>query len=304
MLRCSGATSASTGERRLPMHRGLASSFPSRAGRRRRGAYAGLDLLATAVLLLDRGAARDLRQPGRGEPVRARRRSTSSAIGRTRSSPTPPALSAAIDKAVAGGATYTEQELELARRRQAEAPPHVHGVAGRHEGRRAAARVPAHRPAAADRARGAAARPAAGEPRADPQPRARDQESARRPARRGAAARARARPAGAHRVHAGDHQGGRPPAVAHGPPAHAAPPADVPAHQHPRGRWSACAAWCWRSSRSVAIRRDYDVSLPAFDADQEQLIQALLNIVRNAAQALEGDRGPADRAARRASRAR
>ena len=61
----------------------------------------------------------------------------------------------------------------------------------------AAARVPPHRPAAEDRARGAPAGAAAGEPRADPQPRARDQEPARRHPRRGAAARARARPAAA-----------------------------------------------------------------------------------------------------------
>lgn len=36
---------------------------------------------------------------------------------------------------------------------------------------------------------------------------------------------------------------------------------------------------------SVFIERDYDPSLPALQADREQLIQALLNVVRNAAQA-------------------
>ncbi|MBL8438660.1 MAG: nitrogen regulation protein NR(II) [Zoogloeaceae bacterium] len=39
---------------------------------------------------------------------------------------------------------------------------------------------------------------------------------------------------------------------------------------------------------AVNIRRDYDTSLPEILADREQLIQAILNIVRNAAQALEG----------------
>jgi len=34
------------------------------------------------------------------------------------------------------------------------------------------------------------------------------------------------------------------------------------------------------------IRRDYDPSIPEFDGDKEQLIQAVLNIVRNAMQAL------------------
>ena len=39
---------------------------------------------------------------------------------------------------------------------------------------------------------------------------------------------------------------------------------------------------------ALDIRRDYDLSLPGMTADREQLIQAILNIVRNAAQALEG----------------
>jgi two-component system nitrogen regulation sensor histidine kinase GlnL len=40
--------------------------------------------------------------------------------------------------------------------------------------------------------------------------------------------------------------------------------------------------------KDLRIRRDYDVSLPLVDADKEQIIQALLNIGRNAAQALRG----------------
>ncbi len=38
----------------------------------------------------------------------------------------------------------------------------------------------------------------------------------------------------------------------------------------------------------IRISREYDVSLPMVEADREQIIQALLNIVRNAAQALKG----------------
>ena len=37
----------------------------------------------------------------------------------------------------------------------------------------------------------------------------------------------------------------------------------------------------------VAIQSDFDISLPEFEADPEQLTQALLNVVRNAAQALQ-----------------
>lgn len=38
----------------------------------------------------------------------------------------------------------------------------------------------------------------------------------------------------------------------------------------------------------VRVRRDYDTSLPDLTGDREQLIQAILNIVRNAAQAMKG----------------
>jgi two-component system nitrogen regulation sensor histidine kinase GlnL len=38
----------------------------------------------------------------------------------------------------------------------------------------------------------------------------------------------------------------------------------------------------------LTIQRDYDISLPALVGDKEQLIQVMLNIVRNAAQAMQG----------------
>lgn len=38
----------------------------------------------------------------------------------------------------------------------------------------------------------------------------------------------------------------------------------------------------------LTIQRDYDISLPALIGDKEQLIQVMLNIVRNAAQAMHG----------------
>ncbi|MGE5471751.1 MAG: nitrogen regulation protein NR(II) [Bacteroidota bacterium] len=40
---------------------------------------------------------------------------------------------------------------------------------------------------------------------------------------------------------------------------------------------------------SLAVRRDYDTSLPELVGDREQLIQAVLNIARNAAQAMGGE---------------
>jgi two-component system nitrogen regulation sensor histidine kinase GlnL len=39
--------------------------------------------------------------------------------------------------------------------------------------------------------------------------------------------------------------------------------------------------------RGLAIERDYDASAPEFRGDKEQLIQAVLNVVRNAAEALD-----------------
>jgi two-component system nitrogen regulation sensor histidine kinase GlnL len=39
----------------------------------------------------------------------------------------------------------------------------------------------------------------------------------------------------------------------------------------------------------LTILRDYDVSLPPIVADMEQIIQALLNIARNAVQAMKGN---------------
>jgi two-component system, NtrC family, nitrogen regulation sensor histidine kinase GlnL len=42
------------------------------------------------------------------------------------------------------------------------------------------------------------------------------------------------------------------------------------------------------SDSGIRVRRDYDTSLPTFPGDKEQLIQAVLNIARNAAEALAG----------------
>jgi two-component system nitrogen regulation sensor histidine kinase GlnL len=39
---------------------------------------------------------------------------------------------------------------------------------------------------------------------------------------------------------------------------------------------------------ALRVDTDFDISIPEFDADPEQLMQAVLNVVRNAAEALEG----------------
>ena len=86
--------------------------FPSRAADDAGGAFAGIDLLATAVLMLDAArrvtyanpAAENLFELAKKHLVGHRPDQVfTDAAG----------LSAAIDKAVRGGATYTEQELEL-----------------------------------------------------------------------------------------------------------------------------------------------------------------------------------------------
>ena len=168
------------------------------AGDASRRRYAGLELLATAVLLLDARRARHLRESRRREPVRALAQAARRAHAARSCSATAPALAAAIAQGGARAARRTPSRSSSsasAASRGCTSPARCRRSTTRDA--RAAARVPPHRPAAEDRARGAAARAAAGEPRADPQPRARDQESAGRHPRRGAAARARARPAAA-----------------------------------------------------------------------------------------------------------
>ena len=47
-------------------------------------------------------------------------------------------------------------------------------------------------------------------------------------------------------------------------------------------------------SRGLAVARDYDISIPEFRGDKEQLIQAVLNIAHNSAQALAERRAQGD----------
>ena len=95
----------------------------------------GLEILATAVLLLDRARTIVYANPAAENLFELSARHL---VGHTPAQvfAESAGLDAAIDKAVAAGATYTEQELELGGRRQAAAASHVHGVAGRRSMRR------------------------------------------------------------------------------------------------------------------------------------------------------------------------
>ena len=202
-------------------------------------ALSGLDLLATAVVLVDAKLAVRYMNPAAENLFEV---SSNNMAGLRPEQAVPRQR-----RAERRHRLRPRQQLELHRARlrgTAErafpAARLVHGDAARSAGWRAAggndaARVPPHRAADQDRARGAHAEPDPGQSRADPQSRARDQESARRNSRRGAAARPRARAPQPARVHAGHHEGGRPAAVADGPPADAAPAAAGRAAQRARG---------------------------------------------------------------------
>jgi hypothetical protein len=134
---------------------------------------------------------------------------------------------------------------------------------------------------------GTTAPAAASKPRADPQPGARDQESARRHTRIGATARARARPPELREytqviINEADRLQDLMNRL-------------LTSHRRCSRRRSTCtksrarAQLILRGVRQREGARDYDTSLPDLTGDREQLIQAVLNIARNAAQAMQGE---------------
>ena len=46
---------------------------------------------------------------------------------------------------------------------------------------------------------------------------------------------------------------------------------------------------CAENTRCLNIKKDYDPSIPSINADREQIIQAILNLLRNAVQAIDDD---------------
>ena len=121
---------------------------------------------------------------------------------------------------------------------------------------------------------------------------ARDQKSARRTARRGAIARSRVARRRAQGIHHRHHQRGGSPARAGGQHAGAL----APAAEGRRSTFTSCASTCFtccaarrrRASRSIAttIR-----ACRAALFDRNEIIQALLNVARNALQAVDPDGG-------------
>ena len=126
---------------------------------------------------------------------------------------------------------------------------------------------------------------AAGQQGTDPQPGARDQEPAGRHSRRRAAAGDGRRKPRPHRIHPGHHPRGRPAAK---PGRSPAGPTGTPSGgrcEHPRGVRTVRSLVLVNFRRGLKVVRDYDISIPS-SGGRAQLIQAVLNIVQNAAQAL------------------
>jgi two-component system, NtrC family, nitrogen regulation sensor histidine kinase GlnL len=59
------------------------------------------------------------------------------------------------------------------------------------------------------------------------------------------------------------------------------------AGQHPRGPGARAQADAGGSAGGPRLERDYDPSLPEFEGEPEQLTQAVLNIARNSAEAIQ-----------------
>ena len=70
------------------------------------------------------------------------------------------------------------------------------------------------------------------------------------------------------------------------------PPRQVPVNIHEVCE-RVCSLILAEFPEGIKVERDYDVGLPELLGDPEQLIQAVLNIARNAAQAIRGTRGRA-----------
>ncbi len=102
-IRSRGGRAASTVRRSVNLRR---STEPAACER-------GLDLLATAVLMLDADGRIDYANPAAENLFELSRPEVRRAIRWTRCSATAPRCAAAIERAIATGASYTEQELEL-----------------------------------------------------------------------------------------------------------------------------------------------------------------------------------------------
>ncbi len=147
------------------------------------------------------------------------------------------------------------------------------------------------RPAEEDQSGAAATCPAAGGQGAGARAGTRNQKSPRRPARRGPAAAKRAAGPGPARIYRHHHRTGR--SAAGTGRSTARPPAPG---RHQMHNVHSVLEQVRRLVElelppSVRIERDYDPSIPEFEMEPDQLQQAFLNIVRNAAEALGDQTG-------------
>jgi two-component system nitrogen regulation sensor histidine kinase GlnL len=259
--------------------------FPLRVSDDVGPAVAGFELLATSVLLLDGArrvtyanpAAENLFELAKKHLVGHRPDQIfTDATG----------LTAAIDRAVRVGATYTEQELELGVAGKPKlhltctvSPVDTREAALLLEFRQIDQQLKIAREERLERA-------AAGQPRIDPQSRARDPQPARRhPRRAQLLERELDRPQLIEYTQVVIGEADRLQSLVNRLLTPHRLPTFQPTNIHEIV--SRVKSLVQAEFPRVDVICDFDTSLPEFDADPEQLTQATLNIVRNAAQALE-----------------
>ena len=143
-----------------------------------------------------------------------------------------------------------------------------------------------HHPASAPDPRERVAGAIGRQPLDGPPARARNQKSARRLARRGATARAGTVGSGVAGIHPRHHQRSGSSHQFAGLHARARPPALEAVDQRARIAGARLSFAAQRGAEGVTVDRDYDPSLPPLRVDPNHIIQAMLNLGRNAIQAL------------------
>ena len=257
-------------------------------------AFAGFELLATAVMVLDHEIVVQYANPAAENLFEFSNRNI---VGQnvSRVFENASVFLAAVECAISNDCTYIEHDVLLRHARPCTAASQLHHYAGGGAGlarrvEQGGRGVPPDRPAAQDRARGAHHRPDQANRDACTQPRPRDQESPGRHPRRGTAARTRARaPDLSEYTQVIMKEADRLQSLMDRllTPNRALQLSMVNIHEVlERVRSVVLAEYPGRARHRARLR----CQPAAAEADREQLIQAALNVVRNAAQAL-GARG-------------